>query len=28
VSPDVVAQFQTCLVTDGSRDVIVDAVAA
>jgi hypothetical protein len=27
-SPDVVAQFQTCTVADGSRDVILDAVAA
>lgn len=27
-SADVVAQFQTCTVADGSRDVILDAVAA
>jgi hypothetical protein len=28
VSGAVVAQFQTCLVADGSRDLILDAVAA
>jgi hypothetical protein len=28
VSGAVTAQFQTCLVADGSRDVILDAVTA